>query len=163
MGQFLHGSARTTEAVRRALQLRQESVRALARRYGVSPTTVQKWRKRETTTDARWGRRSRARGCSPLRRRRSSSPSAVTRCCRSMTASMACSRASRASRGRRCTAASSVTASAACPISEATSRSAASSPITRSATSTLTSPRFERSKASSTCSSQSTGRPSWPS
>ena len=55
MGQVLHGSARTTEAVRRAIQLRQESVRALARRYGVSPTTVQKWRKRETTTDAPMG------------------------------------------------------------------------------------------------------------
>src|SRR3982751_3497725 len=55
MGQVLHGSARTTEAVRRAIQLRQESVRALARRYGVSPTTVQKWRKRTTVADERMG------------------------------------------------------------------------------------------------------------
>src|SRR5215204_7528944 len=55
MGQVLHGSARTTEAVRRALQLCQESVRALTRRYGVSPTTIQKWRKRSTTADARMG------------------------------------------------------------------------------------------------------------
>ena len=55
MGQVLHGSATTTEAVRRALQLRQESVRALARRYGASPTTVQKWRKRSTTADAKMG------------------------------------------------------------------------------------------------------------
>src|SRR5690349_14969784 len=55
MGQVLHGSARTTEAVRRAIQLRQESVRALAKRFGVSPTTIQKWRKRSTTTDARMG------------------------------------------------------------------------------------------------------------
>ena len=55
MGQVLHGSARTTEALRRAIQLRQESVRALARRYGISPTTVQKWRKRSTTTDAPMG------------------------------------------------------------------------------------------------------------
>ena len=55
MGQVLHGSARTTEAVRRALQLRQESVRALARRHGVSPTTVQKWRQRATTADAKMG------------------------------------------------------------------------------------------------------------
>ena len=46
MGRVLHGSATTTEAVRRAIQAREESVRALARRYGVSPTTVQKWRKR---------------------------------------------------------------------------------------------------------------------
>ena len=55
MGQVLHGCATTTEAVRRAIQLRQESVRALARRYGLSPTTVQKWRKRSTTADAAMG------------------------------------------------------------------------------------------------------------
>jgi transposase InsO family protein len=55
MGQVLHGSATTTEAVRRTIQRSQESVRALARRYGISPTTVQKWRKRETTADARMG------------------------------------------------------------------------------------------------------------
>jgi transposase InsO family protein len=55
MGQVLHGSARTTEAVRRAIQLRQESVRALARRFGISPTTVQKWRKRSGTADAKMG------------------------------------------------------------------------------------------------------------
>ena len=55
MGQVLHGSATTTEAVRRAIQLREESVRALAKRYGVSPTTVQNWRKRATTVDARMG------------------------------------------------------------------------------------------------------------
>jgi DNA-binding transcriptional regulator YhcF (GntR family) len=42
MGQVLRGSARTTEAVRRAIQIQQESVRALAQRSGVSPTTVQK-------------------------------------------------------------------------------------------------------------------------
>ena len=51
MGQVLHGSARTTAAVRRALQRSEKSVRALARRYGISPTTVQKWRKREAVTD----------------------------------------------------------------------------------------------------------------
>src|SRR5215212_8955002 len=55
MGQVLHGSATTTEAVRRAIQLRQESVRALAKRYGVSQTTIQKWRKRSTTADAPMG------------------------------------------------------------------------------------------------------------
>jgi transposase InsO family protein len=55
MGQVLHGSARTTAAVRRALQRSEESVRALARRYGISPTTVQKWRKRETVTDQPMG------------------------------------------------------------------------------------------------------------
>ena len=55
MGQVLHGSATTTEAVRRAIQASEESVRALAKRYGISPTTVQKWRKRQTVTDARMG------------------------------------------------------------------------------------------------------------
>src|ERR687894_92690 len=55
MGQVLHGCATTTEAVRRAIQARQESVRATARRHGISPTTVQKWRRRQTTVDARMG------------------------------------------------------------------------------------------------------------
>ena len=55
MGQVLHGSATTTETVRRAIQARQESVRASAKRYGISPTTVQKWRSRQTSTDARMG------------------------------------------------------------------------------------------------------------
>src|SRR3954447_6125714 len=55
MGQVLHGSATTTETVRRAIQARQESVRAAAKRYGISPTTVQKWRSRQTSTDARMG------------------------------------------------------------------------------------------------------------
>lgn len=55
MGQLLHGSATTTEAVRRAIQRSEESVRALARRYGISPTTVQKWRKRSHVADAPMG------------------------------------------------------------------------------------------------------------
>lgn len=40
MGQVLHGYARTAETVRRAIQLRQESVRTLARRFGVSPIII---------------------------------------------------------------------------------------------------------------------------
>ena len=55
MGQVLHGSATTTETIRRAVQARQESVRAAAKRYGISATTVQKWRSRQTCTDARMG------------------------------------------------------------------------------------------------------------
>jgi transposase-like protein len=55
MGQVLRGGARATEAVRRAVQPRQGSVRAAARRERLSPTTVQKWRKRSTTADARMG------------------------------------------------------------------------------------------------------------
>ena len=50
MGQVLHGSATTTEAVRRAIQHSQESLRALAQRYGVNQKTVAKWRKRESVS-----------------------------------------------------------------------------------------------------------------
>lgn len=51
MGQVLHGSATTTEAVRRAIQGSEESLRALARRYGINAKTVAKWRGRSTTND----------------------------------------------------------------------------------------------------------------
>ncbi|MCJ2021542.1 IS481 family transposase, partial [Methylobacterium sp. E-065] len=37
------------------MQLRKESVRAAAKRYGVSPTTIQKWRGRQSTVDAAMG------------------------------------------------------------------------------------------------------------
>ena len=55
MGQVLHGSATTTKAIRRAIQTRQESVRAAAKRDGVIPTTMQKWHDRETTANAAMG------------------------------------------------------------------------------------------------------------
>jgi transposase len=55
LGQVLHGCARTTEAVRRAIQDSQESVRALATRYGVSTSTVQKWKKRRFLSDMPMG------------------------------------------------------------------------------------------------------------
>jgi transposase InsO family protein len=51
MAQVLHGSATTTETVRRAIQNSQESLRALARRYGINQKTVAKWKKRETAID----------------------------------------------------------------------------------------------------------------
>ncbi len=51
MGQVLHGSATTTEAVRRAIQHSQESLRGLAQRYGINPKTVAKWKKRGSVTD----------------------------------------------------------------------------------------------------------------
>lgn len=50
MGQVLYGRATTTEAVRRAIQAGEASVRALAKHYGISPTTVQNWRRRTYTT-----------------------------------------------------------------------------------------------------------------
>src|SRR5262245_18099351 len=46
MGQILHGCATTTEAIRRAIQHSQESLRTLAKRYRINPKTVAKWRKR---------------------------------------------------------------------------------------------------------------------
>src|SRR5215213_11654737 len=51
MGQILHGCATTTEAVRRAMQHSQESLRSLARRYGVNPKTIAKWRHRTSVAD----------------------------------------------------------------------------------------------------------------
>lgn len=51
MGQVLHRGATTTEAVRRAIQHSQESLRALARRHGINPKTVAKWRKRCSVAD----------------------------------------------------------------------------------------------------------------
>jgi len=55
MGQVLHGCARTTEAIRRAIQHSQESLRALARRHGVNPKTIAKWRARSDVADRRTG------------------------------------------------------------------------------------------------------------
>jgi hypothetical protein len=52
MGPVFHGSARVTEAVRRATQRSEESIRALARRHGITPNTVQKWRKLACVSDA---------------------------------------------------------------------------------------------------------------
>lgn len=51
MGQILHGSARTTEAIRRAIQDSQESLKVLARRHGIKQKTVAKWRKRTSAID----------------------------------------------------------------------------------------------------------------
>jgi len=55
MGQVLHGSATTTEAIRRAIQHSKESLRALAKRYGVNQKTVRKWKGRSSVADMRTG------------------------------------------------------------------------------------------------------------
>jgi transposase InsO family protein len=55
MGQVLHGWATTTEAVRRAIQHSQESVRGLAKRYGINQKTVAKWKARKAVADLRTG------------------------------------------------------------------------------------------------------------
>src|SRR5919112_2549449 len=55
MGQVLHGSARTTEAVRRAIQHSEESLRSLAKRFGINQKTVAKWKSRISVIDRRTG------------------------------------------------------------------------------------------------------------
>ena len=57
MGEVLHRSARTTEAVRRAIQHSQASLRVLAERHGVNPKTIAKWRKRCSVADLKTGPR----------------------------------------------------------------------------------------------------------
>lgn len=51
MGQVLHRSTTTTQAVRRAIQNSQESLRALAKRYGINQETVAKWKKCTSVDD----------------------------------------------------------------------------------------------------------------
>src|SRR5947209_4000913 len=55
LGQVLHGSATTTEAVRRAIQRSQESLRTLAKRHGINTKTVAKWKKSSSVADLSTG------------------------------------------------------------------------------------------------------------
>ena len=55
MRQVLYGSARTTEAVRRAIQPARASIRALAERFGINPKSVVEWKKRSSASEARMG------------------------------------------------------------------------------------------------------------
>jgi transposase InsO family protein len=57
VGQLLHGSARTTAALRRTIQYSQESIARLAARYDLNAKTVAKWRRRATVEDAPMGPR----------------------------------------------------------------------------------------------------------
>lgn len=55
MGQILHGSAKTTHAVRGELQRSQASIASLAKRYGINEKTVLKWRHRQSVEDMPMG------------------------------------------------------------------------------------------------------------
>jgi hypothetical protein len=55
MGQVLHGSARTTAAVRRTRQPSQERLNTLAERYAITPKTVAQWKRRAYVHDAPMG------------------------------------------------------------------------------------------------------------
>jgi transposase-like protein len=51
LGQVLDGGVTTTEAIRRAIQRSQESLRTLAKRHGLNPKAVAKWKKRSFVAD----------------------------------------------------------------------------------------------------------------
>ena len=52
---ILHGCARTTAAVRPAIQKSGESTLRLSERYAINPKTVSKWRKRDAVEDGPGG------------------------------------------------------------------------------------------------------------
>jgi transposase-like protein len=55
MGQLLHGSAKTTYAVRSELQRSEASIAKLAKRYGINEKTVIKWRSYKSVEDRPMG------------------------------------------------------------------------------------------------------------
>ena len=158
MGQVLHGSARTTEAVRRAIQHSQASLRALARRHGVNPKTIAKWKNRSSVTDR-----------PPKSTVLSAEQEAVVIAFRRHTLLPLddCLYALQATipqlTDRRCTAVFSGTASPVFPMSRATGPGGRSSSPIPSATSISISQRGVRSRANSICWLQLTGPPSSPS
>lgn len=93
MGQILHGCATTTEAVRRAIQNSQESLRALAKRYGINKT-VAKWKQRETVTDLPTGPKKANSTVLSIEEEAIIVAFRRIRCCRSTIASMLCSQPS---------------------------------------------------------------------
>lgn len=59
MAQLLHGSATTTARLRAVFRTSAEPATVLARRYGVNPKTVRKWRRRASVEDRPMGPRQR--------------------------------------------------------------------------------------------------------
>ncbi len=57
MGQLLHGRTTTTATVRLAIQYSQESLRGLAKRYGVNHKTTANWKQRSSAADRPTGPR----------------------------------------------------------------------------------------------------------
>ena len=161
MGQVLHGSARTTQAVRRTSQHGQHSLQGLATRYSLNPKTVAKWRNRPTVQDARMG----PEPASTVLTAEQEAIAVVvgTRGCRSMTASRRCKPQFHGFRARPCTAVFSATASADCPCAQTGKvRRRKSLRTIRLATCTWTLPKSRRRKASSTYLWLSTVPAKWP-
>jgi hypothetical protein len=142
VGQLLHGSARTTAALRRTIQHSQESIAHLAARYDRNAKTVAKGRKRTTVAAAPMGPRQPHSAVRTAEqetmivafRKRTLLP--LDDCLYALQASIPhLTRASRQRCLRR-------TASAACPKLKGTSRRRRSSLNIQSATSILILPRF---------------------
>jgi len=95
MGQVLHGSATTTEAIRRAIQHSQESLRTLAKRYGINQKTVAKWKMRTSVADLPTGPREPRSTVLSVEEEAVIVAFRAIRCCRWMIASMHSSRRSR--------------------------------------------------------------------
>jgi transposase-like protein len=55
MGQILHGSAKTTHAIRNAIQRSKATIAELAGQYDLNAKTVMKWRSRDTVEDRPMG------------------------------------------------------------------------------------------------------------
>jgi hypothetical protein len=160
MGQVLHSSATTTEAVRRDTQ---ESLRALAARYGINQKTVAKWKKRGSVADLPTGPKEPKSAVLTIEeeaiavafRRHTLLP--LDDCLYALQPTIP--HLTRSSL-HRCLLRHGISR---LPEVEGDKPDSANSRPTRSATSTSTSPRSAPRKADSTCSSQSTGLPSLPS
>ena len=163
MAQVLRGSARTTVAMRAAIQRGQESLQTLATRPGIKPKTVAKWRKRTTTADAPMGPMPASTVLADEQE-----PMAWlfgrTRCGRSTAACTRCKPRFRTGRARPCTAVFSGTASADCRWGKTDqARPRKNSRITPSATYPSILPGSGPKKAASTHLWPSTAPVRWPS
>jgi hypothetical protein len=149
MGQILHGSAKTTHAVRAAIQRSKASIQELASRYDLNPKKVMKWRKRAILYDAPMGPKV------PRSTVLSAEEEAFAVAFRKHTLlplddCLYALQANRISRDRRCIDCSSATRSAGFLRSKARQRARRRSSGTRSATSTSISPRCAPKKANFT-------------
>jgi hypothetical protein len=149
MGQVLHGSAKTTHAIRAAIQRSKAPLKDLAARYGLNQKTVAKWRSAPSSMMFRLVPKPLVRLSCRQRKRRSLSPSASTRFCHWMTAFTPCRQRFLALLGRLCIDASNATASAGCRRSQARRPPRSRSNRIQLATSTSTSPRSAQRRARS--------------
>jgi len=95
MGQILHGSGKTTHAVRAAIQRSKTSIKELAGRYDLNPKTVMKWRKRAFLHDAPMGPKAPRSTVLSAEEEALAVAFRITRCCRSTIVSMRSRRPSR--------------------------------------------------------------------